>query len=99
MAVTKKRLVVVESPTKARTIRGFLPAGYEVAASMGHVRDLPESAADIPADLKGQEWARLGVDVGHDFQPLYVVPAFEEEDRGRVAITAAGRGRAGGRDR
>jgi DNA topoisomerase-1 len=69
------RLVVVESPTKAKTIRGFLPAGYRVAASMGHVRDLPESATDIPADLKGQEWARLGVNVDADFEPLYVVPA------------------------
>jgi DNA topoisomerase-1 len=69
------RLVVVESPTKAKTIRGFLPAGYRVAASMGHVRDLPESATDIPADLKGKEWARLGVNVDADFEPLYVVPA------------------------
>ncbi|MBW3571860.1 MAG: type I DNA topoisomerase [Gemmatimonadetes bacterium] len=69
------RLVVVESPTKAKTIRGFLPAGYRVAASMGHVRDLPESATDIPANLKGQEWARLGVNVDADFEPLYVVPS------------------------
>lgn len=50
-------LVIVESPTKARTIRNFLPAGYRVEASMGHVRDLPQSASDIPADLKGTEWA------------------------------------------
>ncbi len=71
----KKRLVVVESPTKAKTIRGFLPDGYVVAASMGHVRDLPESAAEIPASVKGKDWARLGVDVEHDFEPLYVVPA------------------------
>ncbi|HEX2209552.1 MAG TPA: type I DNA topoisomerase [Longimicrobium sp.] len=69
------RLVVVESPTKAKTIRGFLPAGYRVAASMGHVRDLPESATDIPPELKGQEWARLGVNVDADFEPLYVVPS------------------------
>jgi DNA topoisomerase-1 len=68
-------LVVVESPTKAKTIRGFLPSGYRVAASMGHVRDLPESATDIPPTLKGQEWARLGVNVDADFEPLYVVPA------------------------
>jgi DNA topoisomerase-1 len=74
-AKERKRLVVVESPTKAKTIRGYLPAGYEVLASMGHVRDLPESASDIPADVKGKEWARLGVDVEHDFEPLYVVPA------------------------
>ncbi|MGI9180560.1 MAG: type I DNA topoisomerase [Longimicrobiaceae bacterium] len=70
----KTRLVVVESPTKAKTIRGFLPPGYRVAASMGHVRDLPESAAEIPPEVKGEEWARLGVNVEADFQPLYVVP-------------------------
>ena len=76
MAVKKdKRLVVVESPTKAKTIRNFLPSGYVVAASMGHVRDLPESAAEIPAKFKGQEWARLGVNVDDGFEPLYVVPA------------------------
>src|SRR5215218_1264814 len=71
----KTRLVVVESPTKAKTIRSFLPAGYKVAASMGHVRDLPESASEIPATLKGQEWARLGVNVDNDFEPVYVIPA------------------------
>jgi DNA topoisomerase I len=70
------RLVVVESPTKAKTIRGFLPSGYRVAASMGHVRDLPEKATEIPPTLKGQEWARrLGVNVDADFEPLYVVPS------------------------
>jgi DNA topoisomerase-1 len=68
------RLVVVESPTKAKTIKNFLPPGYRVAASMGHVRDLPESASDIPAAHKGKEWARLGVNVEADFEPLYVVP-------------------------
>ncbi len=67
-------LVIVESPTKARTIREFLPDGYHVAASMGHVRDLPDSAADIPARYRGEEWARLGVNVGRDFEPLYVIP-------------------------
>ena len=68
-------LVIVESPTKARTIKEFLPRGYRVAASMGHIRDLPDKAADIPAKYKGQEWARLGVNVDKDFEPLYVVPA------------------------
>jgi len=68
-------LVIVESPTKARTIRDFLPRGYHVAASMGHIRDLPDKAADIPAKLKGEEWARLGVNVEKEFEPLYVVPA------------------------
>ncbi|HEX8829581.1 MAG TPA: type I DNA topoisomerase, partial [Longimicrobium sp.] len=71
----KTRLVVVESPTKAKTIRSFLPSGYRVAASMGHVRDLPENASDIPATLKGKEWARLGVNVENDFEPVYVIPS------------------------
>lgn len=68
------KLVIVESPTKARTISGFLPRGYQVEASMGHVRDLPASASEIPAKLKGEEWSRLGVNVEADFDPLYVVP-------------------------
>lgn len=68
-------LVIVESPTKARTIRGFLPRGYRVEASMGHVRDLPDGAKDVPPKYKGQEWARLGVNVDKDFEPLYIVPA------------------------
>ncbi|HEX7070023.1 MAG TPA: type I DNA topoisomerase [Rhodothermales bacterium] len=70
----RKRLVVVESPTKARTIRGFLPPDFEVEASMGHVRDLPASAAEIPSELKDAPWARTGVNVKDGFQPLYVVP-------------------------
>lgn len=72
------KLVIVESPTKARTIRGFLPEGYHVEASMGHIRDLPSSAAEIPEKYKKEAWARLGVDVEHDFDPLYVVPKGKE---------------------
>jgi DNA topoisomerase-1 len=68
-------LVIVESPTKARTIRGFLPAGYTVAASMGHIRDLPDTASEIPPKYKGEEWARLGVNVDAGFEPLYIVPS------------------------
>ena len=67
-------LVIVESPTKARTIRNYLPPGYRVEASMGHVRDLPQSASDIPANVKGEKWAQLGVNVDADFEPLYIVP-------------------------
>lgn len=67
-------LVIVESPTKARTIRNFLPHGYRVEASMGHVRDLPASAEEVPASHKGNSWASLGVNVENDFEPLYVVP-------------------------
>lgn len=70
-----KRLVVVESPTKARTIRKFLPSDYQVEASMGHVRDLPSSASEIPASVKKEKWARLGVNVEEGFTPLYVVPS------------------------
>lgn len=70
----EKYLVIVESPTKAKTIRKFLPKNYIVEASMGHVRDLPQSAADIPKDLKKQDWAKLGVNVDENFSPLYIVP-------------------------
>ncbi|WP_320667233.1 type I DNA topoisomerase [Prochlorococcus sp. MIT 1307] len=67
-------LVIVESPTKARTIRSFLPKDFQVQASMGHVRDLPNNASEIPAAQKGQKWANLGVNTTADFEPLYVVP-------------------------
>jgi DNA topoisomerase-1 len=70
----KKYLVVVESPTKAKTIRKFLPKNYIVEASMGHVRDLPQSASDIPASVKQHEWSKLGVNTEADFEPLYIVP-------------------------
>ncbi len=71
-----KRLVVVESPTKAKTIRGYLPASeFRIESSRGHVRDLPSNAGEIPERARDQKWARLGVDVEHDFEPLYVVPA------------------------
>lgn len=67
------KLVIVESPTKARTIKNYLPRGYVVLASMGHVRDLPSSAAEIPAAARDKPWSRLGVDVAGGFRPLYVV--------------------------
>ncbi|MCH8124335.1 MAG: type I DNA topoisomerase [Bacteroidetes bacterium] len=70
-----KRLVIVESPTKARTIIKFLPDNYVVEASMGHVRDLPSSAAEIPEKYKKAAWSRLGVDVENEFEPLYVIPS------------------------
>lgn len=70
----KKYLVIVESPTKAKTIRKFLPSNYIVEASMGHIRDLPQSASDIPAALKKEDWSKLGVNVDEDFDPLYIVP-------------------------
>ena len=67
------KLVIVESPAKARTIAGYLGEGYVVESSIGHVRDLPSRADQIPAAHKGEPWARLGVDVDNDFKPLYVV--------------------------
>ncbi len=70
-----KPLVIVESPAKARTIGGFLGPGFVVESSIGHVRDLPRNAADVPAALKKEPWARLGVDVERGFQPHYVVSA------------------------
>ncbi|GAA2844772.1 type I DNA topoisomerase [Streptosporangium fragile] len=67
------RLVIVESPSKAKTIAGYLGRGYVVESSIGHIRDLPEKADDIPEEYKGQAWARLGVNVDHEFEPLYIV--------------------------
>jgi DNA topoisomerase-1 len=68
-----RRLVIVESPAKAKTIKGYLGPGYTVEASVGHIRDLPNGAAEVPAEYKGQPWARLGVNVDSNFQPIYVV--------------------------
>ena len=74
MAESKgKKLVIVESPAKAKTIAGYLGADYLVESSIGHIRDLPTNAAEIPASLKGESWARLGVNVDNDFEPVYVV--------------------------
>ena len=68
-------LVIVESPTKAKTIRNYLPKGYRVEASMGHIRDLPKSAKEIPAKVKKEKWAQIGVNTEADFEPLYVIPS------------------------
>ena len=67
------KLVIVESPSKARTIAGYLGQGYVVESSVGHIRDMPDSAAEIPEKYRGEPWARLGVNVDDDFQALYVV--------------------------
>ena len=68
-----RRLVIVESPTKARKIAGYLGSNYIVESSRGHIRDLPRNAADVPAKYKSEPWARLGVDVDHNFEPLYII--------------------------
>jgi DNA topoisomerase-1 len=78
-----KPLVIVESPAKAKTIAGFLGPGYAVESSIGHIRDLPRKAQEVPAAYKDEPWAkRWGVDVDNDFKPLYVVPA---EKKAQVA--------------
>lgn len=71
----KRRLVIVESPTKAVSLAKFLGPEYVVESSRGHVRDLPTGAAEVPAKYKGEKWARTGVNVDADFEPLYVVAA------------------------
>ncbi len=68
-----KPLVIVESPAKAKTIASFLGGDYDVESSIGHIRDLPRNAADVPPAYKSEPWSRLGVDVDNDFKPLYVV--------------------------
>jgi len=75
MASQKKALVIVESPAKAKKIAGFLGDDYIVRASMGHIRDLPSSASEIPAAVKKEAWSTLGVNVENDFDPLYIVSA------------------------
>ncbi len=77
-----RRLVIVESGTKAAKIQKFLGKDYVVEASVGHIRDLPRGAADVPAKYKGESWARLGVDVDNQFQPLYIITP---EKKGKVA--------------
>ncbi len=69
-----KTLVIVESPTKARTIRKFLGKNFIVESCMGHVRDLPQSAKDIPEKFKKKPWSNLGVNVDNDFAPIYCIP-------------------------
>ena len=71
--------MIVESPAKARTIAGYLGRGYVVESSIGHIRDMPDKAAEIPQKYRGEPWARLGVDVDHDFQALYVVPSDKKQ--------------------
>lgn len=74
-----KSLVIVESPTKTKTIKKYLPKGYVVDSSMGHIRDLPSSAKEIPAKYKKEPWANLGINVDERYDPLYVVPASKKK--------------------
>src|SRR6202008_2341029 len=72
-ATNGRRLVIVESPAKAKTIAGYLGDDYVVESSIGHIRDLPTRAAEIPPEIKGKPWGRMAVDVENDFTPYYVV--------------------------
>ena len=82
-----KALVIVESPAKAKTLGRFLGPGYQVLASFGHVRDLPDSASDVPKEIKSQRWGRMGVDIDGDFTPHYVIPS--DKKRQVQALRAA----------
>ncbi|MCH2376126.1 MAG: toprim domain-containing protein, partial [Planctomycetes bacterium] len=79
-----KSLVIVESPAKAKTLSGFLPKNFVVEASIGHVRDLPNSAKEVPERIKGESWGRLGINVDNDFEPHYVVPAEKKKQVTRL---------------
>jgi len=72
-------LVIVESPAKAKTISGYLGDGYIVESSIGHIRDLPARAAEIPKKYKSEKWARMGIDVDNGFKPIYVVSEQKKE--------------------
>ncbi|MBI3992407.1 MAG: type I DNA topoisomerase, partial [Candidatus Lambdaproteobacteria bacterium] len=85
-----KSLVIVESPTKARTIARFLDDDFVVESSIGHIRDLPDSAGDIPDELRGESWSRLGIDVEHDFKPLYVVPSDKKKQVSKLKALLKG---------
>jgi len=77
--VSDKSLVIVESPAKAKTIAAFLGPEYIVESSIGHIRDLPRRASDVPPKYKKESWARLGVDIESDFKPLYVIDADKKD--------------------
>ena len=83
-------LVIVESPAKAKTISGYLGGGYVVESSIGHIRDLPSRAAEVPKSLKSEPWARLGIDVDNDFKPLYVVASDKRQQVRKLKELLAG---------
>jgi DNA topoisomerase-1 len=88
--VSDKSLVIVESPAKAKTIAAFLGSEFIVESSIGHIRDLPRRASDVPLKFKKTAWARLGVDVDNDFKPLYIIDADKKEHIQRLKTLLAG---------
>ena len=91
-------LVVVESPAKAKTLERILGSGYAVEASYGHIRDLPHGADQIPASVRKEPWARLGVNLEKDFEPLYIVPKDKSPAHQDPEGGAQGRRRVAARD-
>ncbi|MBO0775506.1 MAG: type I DNA topoisomerase, partial [Actinobacteria bacterium] len=85
-----QRLVIVESPAKARTIAGYLGKGYVVESSIGHIRDMPDKAAEIPVKYRNEPWSRLGVNVDRDFEALYVVNADKKQQVSKLRKLLAG---------
>ena len=83
-------LVIVESPAKAKTISGYLGHGYVVESSIGHIRDLPSRAAEVPKAYKSEPWARLGIDVDNEFKPLYVVNSDKRQQVRKLKDLLAG---------
>ena len=75
----EQHLVIVESPTKAKTLAKFLPKEYKISFSMGHIRDLPSSSSEIPKEIKKESWANLGINYLKGFKPCYVVPKDKEK--------------------
>ena len=82
-----KSLVIVESPAKARTISKFLGGNYTVEASIGHIRDLPQGAKELPEEFKGEKWAYLGVNVDDNFTPVYIVPPEKKSQVAKLQAT------------
>ena len=92
-AAAAKTLVIVESPTKARTIGKFLKRDFVVKASVGHVRDLPTRATEVPAKYKKTSWGRLGVNVDENFEPIYVIPKEKQKLVREIKTAVKGAGR------
>ncbi len=92
MAKSPRRLVIVESPAKVKTIAGYLGEGYVVESSFGHIRDLPSKKSEVPAAKRDRFGAPVGVDVEGGFEPLYIVPsgrAKEQVKKLRAALQDA----------
>src|SRR3954468_16005238 len=79
LVVMAKPRVIAKPPPKAKNIASILGSDFVVESSIGHIRDLPRNAADVPAEYRGTPWARDGVDCDHDFKPLYIVPREKKE--------------------